>query len=93
MKFGSLTNEILDLALGEAYAEGKGYYHWTLRSELEDVGEDILQVEYTINPVKPIKILTFQAWTENYILVLVPGLFEDQSILKVPKQPPTPKEV
>ena len=93
MKFANIPDEILDLALGEAYNRAKGWYKWTLRSELEDVGEDILNASWQASLTKPVTIICFTAWTENHILELVYGPLGDQSILKVPLKPPPTKEI
>jgi hypothetical protein len=89
MTFANIPDELLNLELGEAYDETKGWYRWTLRSELEDVGEDILNAKWKweSTAAAPLRLVYFTAYTKSYILTLVDGIFTDQYILKVPINP------
>jgi hypothetical protein len=92
MTFANIPDELLNLELGEAYTPDKGFYRWTLRSELEQVNEDIQTAEWKCGSSRPLRILHFSAWTKSYILCLIEGPMGDQSILIVDKEPPKTEE-
>ena len=87
MKFANVPEELLRLELGEAYDMQKGWYKWTLQSELEAVGEDLVAVDWKASANQPFQLLHFHGWTENYIVFLTETVFGDQVIEKIPRNP------
>jgi hypothetical protein len=85
MTYANIPQELLDIVIRE------GWDHtYTLRDELDEVGEDIIKAEFdthdnengTVN-----KIRSFTAWTNTYVLVLVDSAFGDQVLLNLKRNP------
>lgn len=87
INYGGIPDEVLDITIGEGYDSS-----WTLRSELDKIGEDIIHVDYEMynnsNPGEE-RIKFFTAYTNSFVLCLINTVFGDQCILDLPRNPPT----
>ena len=89
MKYGGIPKKFLDAVLGETYTNG----NYTLRDELEQVGEDIISYNirtYSRESNKSCagQLQFFMAWTKHYVMVMVDGPFGDREIIALPRNPP-----
>lgn len=86
MTYYNIPKKILNIVIGEAYESGT----YTLKDELDEVGEDLIYAFYqTVDYAdKEKNFKRFTAWTKTYVLVLVDGGFGDQMLLKLPRNPP-----
>lgn len=84
IKYGGIPKKILSKIVGNDYFNGD----YTLKSELDKYGEDILASRYELAEDNNIK--WFQAWTKNYVMILIDDMLGDKIILgllrEIPKE-------
>ncbi len=74
IKYGGIPKKVLNIVIGDDYFDG-GY---TLKTELDKYGEDILAYQYNIHEDK---LEWFKAWTKTYSMMLIEGMLGDKIIL------------
>ena len=77
----NIPGEVLDITLGEGYDSS-----WTLRSELERIGESLITVDYEYI-AEDKRIRRFLGYTKTFVLVLIDTLFGDQVLCAFPRNP------
>lgn len=82
IKYGGIPKKVLNIVIGDDYFDG-GY---TLKSELDRYGEDILAYQYNLHTDNEIE--WFKAWTKTYSMMLVDGMLGDKVILGLSRNIP-----
>jgi hypothetical protein len=85
--YGGVPDSVLDMVVGECYS----FEEYTLRSELDKYGEDILAAQYNLKNDRDDNgpyIEWFRAWTKTYALILIETMFGDRSILGLNREIP-----
>lgn len=86
MKYHNIPKKVLNIIIGESYESGS----YTLKEELDSVGEDLIYSFYELVTYadKEQNFKRFMAWTKTFVLMLVDSGLGDQMLLKIPRNPP-----
>ena len=84
--YGNITEEVLNVELGECFENG-AYY---LRTELDKLDEEIVHAEWKLDKTDLIfpKLESFRAWTDTNVIQIVQSGFGDQIVVVIPRNPP-----
>jgi hypothetical protein len=82
IKYGGIPKKVLNIVVGDDYFNGD----YTLKSELDKYGEDIIVARYEL--VDEDYIRWFQAWTKNYVMILIDDMMGSKIILGLLREVP-----
>jgi hypothetical protein len=89
-EYGNIPDDILEIELGEFYNTDSGFARYSLRNELDTLDEEILHAEWDTEQLAEEtypRLLTFVAWTENNIAILIDNPFDEKNLVVVPRNP------
>ena len=87
MRYGRLSDDVLDIKLYEAYDDKAGFKEVTVRDVLDYYGEDIICSDYETNVEdNEASLIKFTAWTRYTVFQLVEDGV-DKDIIAIPRHP------
>lgn len=85
INYGGIPDDVLDIEIGEDYFSG----NYTLRSEIDKFGEDLIAQRHNLRIREDYSYVEwFQAWSDKHSFMLVDGMFGDRVLLAMDRNPP-----
>jgi hypothetical protein len=84
MNYGNVPSKVLKLYMGEDYYDGE----YTLKQELDRIGQDIIYAEWELTKDKEC-IISFTAWTKYFVVIMATGVFGDKNLIYADRNPPS----